>query len=525
MAMLIERRVTHIDGAMATGFGGASRVREVTRNGSTQEAGPDLREPSLNNDAHLTSTEVQGGISNPLTSLHEKSEIELRQEGVLHCLDQLSEMARNPEARTAEVVAAVEPILDVFWHDATEKPNREGGSETVVNTDPVYNLGGGANVLRGLAPFARTVDAVVRVGTQGPFNGITEAELAKLPDNVRLRIINDPTSVPAVKVRFTGTDGKVFNGVTFQPKPVTADIELELTDQFARLSEAANENTSLVVSDYGRGTMSENVMRAIGGIAEQNPRTRFIVDPRPSKDPEKNKKYDTYGAIPTPNKGEAKDLADADVNGETFEQVQDSARAAAMKTLETYPKLKGVLITCDKDGAHYIGRDGEEAHGFNTVPETHVKNPSGAGDIVVATLALLPEGIPFGDRLQTAMYLAGTSVTYPDTSTLTPELVDEVKKRITSELALRTNIRSLPIQAEVINSDMDGIPGIMHRVHRQREQLGANLGETIKANSRQLVQNGAKQTNGNGHLHRTDTLNGNLIPISSLKSATVFSLS
>jgi bifunctional ADP-heptose synthase (sugar kinase/adenylyltransferase) len=347
--------------------------------------------------------------------------------GVRFCLDYLSRLAKHPEQRTTRVSIVSEPILDVFYSDVTTRKGREGVSEElVVMGKPSFNLGGGANIVRGLSNFAREVQVITRVGDAWPYAEVMQQQLEALPANVSLHLIRDSNSSDAVKVRYVDRLGRVRHVTNYQPLPLSESVEQKIINA---IRGGMEDDYRIIVSDYGRGMMTKPVFDALDTVGHDNLHT-ILIDPRPTTSALQNQKFNITNAIPTPNREEAELLSGVQIVGETFEEVQTSVLTAAAAILGRFDKLAGVLITCDKDGAFYVSRSGESIYVAAAIDSKWLINPSGAGDIVISTLALLPEEFPLDYRIRTAMYLAGTSVTYPHTSTLDKELVEVVKKRV-----------------------------------------------------------------------------------------------
>lgn len=347
------------------------------------------------------------------------------------CLDYLDTINEDPSKRSADVIAVSELIVDAFQRVDSTRPSREyDGEELNIVGEPVLNLGGGTNAVRGLSPYARTVQLLARVGLQAPYADQTDQLLDALPDNVRVRKIKDPSSRNPVKERYVDQSGRVVQVVNHQPRPLTPASQEAFLRELADVRQQLTGSETFVVSDYGRGGCSPEIMAAINGICETIPGINTIVDPRPG---ERNDKYNLRGMI-TPNKDEAAKLAGMSIKGDSTDEVVTNALIAARKIHLQYPNLDVVLLTLDKDGALCVPRDGRDIfHVPGTLEDDSLINPSGAGDIVVASLALLRQ--PFGLRqsVETAMWLAGTSVTQEGTSTLDQDLIQQTRNR------LRTN--------------------------------------------------------------------------------------
>lgn len=346
-------------------------------------------------------------------------------------LDSLSVLA--PSERDAAIVGVSESMVDVFFQIDGLSPGREGASEEIlVAGQGTYNLGGGANVIRGASLYARRVRMVTRTGELPPFTDEVDTLLRDLPPNVEVARVTDPNSQNAVKMRFLDSEGLVTNVVNFRPDELGAEQAAMLIEKTsAAIDDLLEEggDCALVVSDYGRGQLTETAAVALGALLRNSMVATVLLDPRPK--PDDLSKFNIHGATLTPNRQEAELMAGGLIEAGNL----DSANAAAEAILGNYPDVRGVIVTLDQDGALAVDRSGAVAHSPAVIKDFEVRNPSGAGDIVVAVNALLPRE-RFGTQavLDTAVWLSGVSATEDNTSTLSPPLIEAVRGNIDKSL-------------------------------------------------------------------------------------------
>lgn len=334
--------------------------------------------------------------------------------------DQLSGMPASE--RDASIVGVSESMVDAFFTVDAVVPGREGADqELLVSGQGTYNLGGGANVIRGASLFARRVKMITRTGQLPPLTAEVNSLLEDLPTNVQVARIIDPNSQNAIKIRFLDDEGIVTGAVNFKPAELDDEGAVRLAGETADAIDEFLEDEgecTLVVSDYGRGQLTGPASSALSTVFRNSLVGSVFLDPRPN--PEALDKFNVYGAILTPNRGEAQLLA----GGEIREGKLDSAHGAAESILGNYPDVRGVIVTLDSDGAISVDRDGTVAHSPAVIKDSDVINPSGAGDIVIAVNALLSRsGFDTQTALDAAVWLAGISAKEKNTSTLSPELV------------------------------------------------------------------------------------------------------
>jgi D-beta-D-heptose 7-phosphate kinase/D-beta-D-heptose 1-phosphate adenosyltransferase len=177
------------------------------------------------------------------------------------------------------------------------------------------------------------------------------------------------------------------------PGPIADDIGRGLVQ---RLESALHDDSVLVLSDYGKGVLTRDVIR--GGMAAAKRRGRpVIVDP-------KGRDYSIYqGAdIITPNRNELADATGLPVRDD------DEAAAAARRLIEQCG-FSIVVAKRSEQGMTIALRDGHVHHLRAEARE--VFDVSGAGDTVTATLAAgLSIGLSIRDAAALANLAAGVAV-------------------------------------------------------------------------------------------------------------------
>ena len=179
-----------------------------------------------------------------------------------------------------------------------------------------------------------------------------------------------------------------------------------------RVTKALPNCGAVVLSDYGKGVLTPNVIRAVvaAAIAAKKP---VVVDP-------KGRDYSKYkgATVVTPNRQE---LAEATgVSWNTNDSIVASANALRLNN-----GIGAVLVTRSEDGMTLV-TDGTPIH----VPAypVRVRDVSGAGDTVVAVLsAMLAMNADFESAMRAANAAAAVVVGKRGTATLT---VAELRSRI-----------------------------------------------------------------------------------------------
>ena len=169
----------------------------------------------------------------------------------------------------------------------------------------------------------------------------------------------------------------------------------------------------IIVSDYAKGVVTENIMEAIIKTSiEYN--KKVVIDPKP-----RNKKLYKNAYLITPNLKEASEMT-----GIFYENEKTIEKMASILVKEIN---SNVLITCGDHGMYLLEKDGT----FHDLPAKakEVYDVTGAGDTVIATLSLcLASGFTLREAAYLANYAAGIVVGKAGTATTTvKDIMREVR--------------------------------------------------------------------------------------------------
>lgn len=281
------------------------------------------------------------------------------------------------------VLVAGDLILDQFIWGQVERISPEAPVPVVRVTSENFRLGGAANVVNNIRSLGGRATACGVVGADVA-GGRILAELA--------RIGADASGV--VRGRRDQTTRKT-RIIAHQQQVVRLDRE---DGERARGAAAARARGFLlanlwqadvvVISDYGKGVVTPELLAALALARTKRP-FRLVVDP-------KRANFPSYrgASVLTPNREEASQASGIDIRDE-----QSLLRAGA-ELLRRW-EAEAVLVTRGEQGMSLFRRDRPARH-FPTVAR-HVFDVTGAGDTVVATLAL---ALGAGANLESAAVLA-----------------------------------------------------------------------------------------------------------------------
>ena len=265
-------------------------------------------------------------------------------------------------------------LLDRYTWGAAERISQEAPAVVLRAEREEARLGGAGNVGNMLAGLGAVATVAGVVGRDTPAEVVRQlcAE-SGIDASLLVECESRPTTV---KQRFIGSVG------TQQPsqllrvdsevrEPLPTALEARLSDALAR--EIARHDL-LLISDYGKGVCTPNVLRAAIGAARADG-TPIAVDPI------RGGSYEQYrgATLLKPNRVET-ELA----TGCRIVTPEDAFRAGHQLCQQL--ELELAVVTLDRDGMTLVRRDGQ-AQAFPTTARS-VYDVTGAGDLVLAALGV-----------------------------------------------------------------------------------------------------------------------------------------
>jgi D-beta-D-heptose 7-phosphate kinase/D-beta-D-heptose 1-phosphate adenosyltransferase len=269
-------------------------------------------------------------------------------------------------------------------------------------------LGGAANVGHNLAVLGARVALVGIAGADATADRLRRQLAAAGIDTAGL--VEDPTRPTVEKVRIVTERNQQVARIDYEEDAEAgAGVEEQVIERIAREGTRA---TVLLVSDYLKGTITRQVMTSL--VALKTAARPLIVDPKVP-----HLEYYAGATLVTPNHHEAEVATNRRI------QTDADARGAAA-AFRAHARCEAVLITRGEQGMWLSSADAE-----GTIPAVarEVSDVTGAGDTVVATLALgLAAGATLTEAAVLANYAAGVVVGKFGPATLTrTELLEAVE--------------------------------------------------------------------------------------------------
>lgn len=298
-------------------------------------------------------------------------------------------------------------MLDRFLIGRVSRMSPEAPVPVVVFDHEEFRLGGAANVANNLRVLGGAVDLIGVVGNDESGTQLKN-ELAATGIH-STGLITDIERRTTTKMRVVTTRNQQVSRIDFESDhEVGTAIEEALA---AQVDMRARASQVILVSDYQKGVVTRRSMAHVLGFA-QSSGLPVIVDPKvPHID------YYAGAALVTPNHVEAESATNSRIS------THEDARRAAV-ALRQRLGVDSVLIT---RGEHGMWLDHAGTDGYLPAAAREVADVTGAGDTVIATLALaIAAGATMPEAARLANEAAGIVVGRFGAATVSP---DELKAR------------------------------------------------------------------------------------------------
>jgi D-beta-D-heptose 7-phosphate kinase/D-beta-D-heptose 1-phosphate adenosyltransferase len=231
-------------------------------------------------------------------------------------------------------------------------------------------LGGAGNVLRNLHGLAATAEIVALIGDDAEgkiVSGLVEAAGASAAN-----LITIPDHPTTIKTRFVASRQQLLRVDQEQKIRLTGEQESAVLDRIRR---ALPQQKAVVLSDYGKGVLTQAVLTETLRLALENG-IPVLVDP-------KGADYAKYrgASVVTPNRKELSETAGG------LPAQEDAEIVAAARKIAEECGIGAVIATRSEDGMTIVtSRKTEDPIHLRT-RAIEVFDVSGAGDTVIATVA------------------------------------------------------------------------------------------------------------------------------------------
>lgn len=309
----------------------------------------------------------------------------------------------------ARILVVGDVMVDEFVWGDVERISPEAPVPVVGVNKETFVLGGAANVAANIASLGGRVFVTGVIGADSNAERLRN-EFRKKEIETDGLIVDDqrPTTL---KTRVIAHSQQVVR----VDRESTEDIDGATTQKVIEyVSQLIERTDALIISDYGKGMITPNLLTSIITLARERARL-IIVDP-------KVKNYLNYKGVSiiTPNQNEASSLVKREIERE------EDLITIGREILSTLGCI-AVLITRGEEGMSLFEENGAVTH-IPTVAR-EVYDVTGAGDTVVGVLALaLAAGAGIVEAATLANYAAGIVVGEVGTATVTKEELHQAIK-------------------------------------------------------------------------------------------------
>jgi rfaE bifunctional protein kinase chain/domain len=305
------------------------------------------------------------------------------------------EKANREQFAKTKLLVVGDVMLDRYWFGDSDRISPEAPVPVVQVSKVDERLGGAANVARNVAALGANTTILGVVGEDEAGNRIGEL-LRQSGVNSQLEV--DPKVPTTVKLRVIARQQQLIR-LDFEETPSQTALEQKL----ARFEKALGTADVLVLSDYGKGALSQ-VATMIETARAKN--KVILVDP-------KGEDYEKYrgATLITPNRSELRQVVGrwAD-EADLTQRAQELRRALGIQALLLTRSEEGMSMFTDQGVSHVRAQARE------------VFDVSGAGDTVIATLAVaLAAQWPLDRAMALANRAGGIVVGKLGTATVTSE--------------------------------------------------------------------------------------------------------
>ena len=301
-------------------------------------------------------------------------------------------------------------MLDRFMIGRVARISPEAPVPVVVFDHEEIRLGGAANVAHNLRALGGAVDLIGVIGEDDSAVHLKRELAARSIPAIGL--ITDPERRTTTKMRVVTSRNQQVSRIDFESDH---DVGTAIEEALARQIEMRARSSQIVlVSDYQKGAVTRRAMASLLSFAHTYA-VPVIVDPKvPHID------YYSGATLVTPNHVEAESATNSRIAS------NEDARRAAI-ALRHRLGVESVLIT---RGEHGMWLDHAGTDGYLPASAREVADVTGAGDTVIATLALaLAAGGNMFEAARLANEAASIVVGKFGAATVSP---DELKSRFQS---------------------------------------------------------------------------------------------
>ena len=305
---------------------------------------------------------------------------------------------------TPKILVLGDLMIDHYLWGSCERISPEAPVQVVDVAKETTVLGGAGNVINNLKALGADVSVAGVIGNDA--NGKELREMLHAIDVDSKNLITQSGRKTSKKSRVIAVSQQILRYDKESKDAITQESVAKILDS---VKENIQAYDALILSDYGKGVLTEELCQAVIKLANENG-VKVLVDPKGS---DFSKYRGAY--LLTPNKKEAQLATGIDIK-------DDASLQEALLQLKSECDLTVSLITLSEDG---IAIFDSELKRFPTVAK-EVFDVTGAGDTVIASIAYaLSAGKSIDETAQFANLAAGVVVGKIGSATVSIDEIEE----------------------------------------------------------------------------------------------------
>ncbi|WP_038163089.1 D-glycero-beta-D-manno-heptose-7-phosphate kinase [Verrucomicrobium sp. BvORR106] len=310
--------------------------------------------------------------------------------------------------RQTRILVIGDVMLDHFVRGNVRRISPEAPVPVVEVTEETFNPGGAANVACNIGGFSNQVSLMGRIGRDHAADHLGRLLQSEGVGTQSMLVSN---TIPTIsKARVVARQQQIVRVDREKLVALTAE-ELEEVEQ--KLTAAAGSLDAIILEDYGKGFITEALMRTVTRIA-QAANILVTVDPSP-----RNPLPWSGVSLVKPNRLEAFAAAGLEDHHLAVPAEQNEELLRVGRTLLERWDTPMVLVTLGEQGMMLFRRD-EAPHHIPTRAR-EVYDVSGAGDTAIAVLTMaLASGMDPVQAADVANHASGIVVGKLGTACVTP---------------------------------------------------------------------------------------------------------
>jgi D-glycero-beta-D-manno-heptose-7-phosphate kinase len=296
-----------------------------------------------------------------------------------------------------QIVTVGDLMLDEFIWGEARRISPEAPTPVVEVKRETWHLGGAANVVSNLLELGARAVPIGVVGADDAAKIVRDRFAER---NARVDgVITDASRPTTRKTRVIAHSGRQYQQIVRADREDHSPVSNVVEDLIiAAFNQAISNADAVIVSDYDKGVLTPRVLGAL--IVATRSRAKMVcLDP-------KIRNFAHYREVDviTPNQSEAERASGVEI-------IDEPSLGAAARRIRDMLDCKNVLITRGELGMSLLGSEEDEEMTHIPTTAREVYEVTGAGDTVIATLALaLASGANLKEAAIIANHAAGVVV-------------------------------------------------------------------------------------------------------------------